>query len=54
MGGGAGGTLAFFAQVIEIDLSSMVPHVSGPKRPRDRVAVCGMKEGFQSCLDEKV
>lgn len=43
-----------FEQVIEINLSSMVPQVSGPKRPQDRVAVSGMKEDFQSCLDEKV
>uniref|UniRef100_A0A665URR4 aconitate hydratase n=1 Tax=Echeneis naucrates TaxID=173247 RepID=A0A665URR4_ECHNA len=40
--------------VIEINLSSIVPYVSGPKRPQDRVAVCSMKEDFQSCLDEKV
>lgn len=43
-----------FLQVIEINLSSMVPHVSGPKRPQDRVAVSNMKADFQSCLDEKV
>lgn len=43
-----------FEQVIEINLSSMVPQVSGPKRPQDRVAVGSMKEDFQSCLDEKV
>uniref|UniRef100_A0A4W5Q2N3 Iron responsive element binding protein 2 n=1 Tax=Hucho hucho TaxID=62062 RepID=A0A4W5Q2N3_9TELE len=41
-------------KVIEINLSSMVPHVSGPKRPQDRVAVSSMKEDFQSCLNEKV
>lgn len=41
-------------QVIEINLSSMAPYVSGPKRPQDRVAVSSMKEDFQSCLDEKV
>uniref|UniRef100_A0A665URJ6 Iron-responsive element-binding protein 2 n=1 Tax=Echeneis naucrates TaxID=173247 RepID=A0A665URJ6_ECHNA len=46
--------LLFFMQVIEINLSSIVPYVSGPKRPQDRVAVCSMKEDFQSCLDEKV
>uniref|UniRef100_A0A3Q1KA99 Iron-responsive element-binding protein 2 n=1 Tax=Anabas testudineus TaxID=64144 RepID=A0A3Q1KA99_ANATE len=40
--------------VIEINLSSMVPYVSGPKRAQDRVAVSNMKEDFQSCLDEKV
>uniref|UniRef100_A0A8D3BNY0 aconitate hydratase n=1 Tax=Scophthalmus maximus TaxID=52904 RepID=A0A8D3BNY0_SCOMX len=44
----------FFAQVIEINLSSMVPYVSGPKRPQDRVTVSSMKQDFQSCLDEKV
>uniref|UniRef100_A0A8C7Z5I3 Iron-responsive element-binding protein 2 n=1 Tax=Oryzias sinensis TaxID=183150 RepID=A0A8C7Z5I3_9TELE len=43
-----------FLQVIEINLSSMVPHVSGPKRPQDRVAVSNMKADFQSCLEEKV
>lgn len=43
-----------FVQVIEINLSSIVPYVSGPKRPQDRVAVSCMKEDFQSCLDEKV
>uniref|UniRef100_A0A8C7RFL2 Iron-responsive element-binding protein 2 n=1 Tax=Oncorhynchus mykiss TaxID=8022 RepID=A0A8C7RFL2_ONCMY len=41
-------------QYSEINLSSMVPHVSGPKRPQDRVAVSSMKEDFQSCLNEKV
>lgn len=40
--------------MIEINLSSMVPYVSGPKRPQDRVAVSSMKEDFQSCLNEKV
>lgn len=43
-----------FLQVIEINLSSVVPHVSGPKRPQDRVAISHMKEDFQSCLNEKV
>lgn len=47
-------TLLMFVQVIEINLSSMVPCVSGPKRPQDRVSVSSMKEDFQSCLDEKV
>lgn len=46
--------LFIFVQVIEINLSSMLPHVSGPKRPQDRVAVSSMKKDFQSCLDEKV
>uniref|UniRef100_A0A8C9ZTI3 aconitate hydratase n=1 Tax=Sander lucioperca TaxID=283035 RepID=A0A8C9ZTI3_SANLU len=41
-------------QYSEINLSSIMPYVSGPKRPQDRVAVSSMKEDFQSCLDEKV
>lgn len=41
-------------QVMEINLSSVVPYVSGPKRPQDRVAVSSMKEDFQCCLDQKV
>uniref|UniRef100_A0A8C2XK78 aconitate hydratase n=1 Tax=Cyclopterus lumpus TaxID=8103 RepID=A0A8C2XK78_CYCLU len=43
-----------YSEVIEINLSSIVPCVSGPKRPQDRVAVSSMKEDFQSCLNEKV
>ncbi|XP_042352715.1 iron-responsive element-binding protein 2 [Plectropomus leopardus] len=43
-----------FSEVIEINLSSIVPYVSGPKRPQDRVAISSMKEDFQRCLDEKV
>ncbi|XP_043933759.1 iron-responsive element-binding protein 2 [Protopterus annectens] len=43
-----------YSQVIEINLSSIVPHVSGPKRPSDRVAITDMKRDFQKCLNEKV
>ncbi|ROL52812.1 Iron-responsive element-binding protein 2 [Anabarilius grahami] len=43
-----------YSQVIEMNLSSIVPHVSGPKRPQDRVAVTCMKEDFINCLNEKV
>ncbi|CAL1594687.1 unnamed protein product [Knipowitschia caucasica] len=43
-----------YSEVIEINLSSMVPYVSGPKRPQDRVTVSNMKADFQSCLNEKV
>lgn len=41
-------------QIMEINLSSVVPYVSGPKRPQDRVAVSSIKEDFQRCLDQKV
>uniref|UniRef100_A0A8C2CAW4 Iron-responsive element binding protein 2 n=1 Tax=Cyprinus carpio TaxID=7962 RepID=A0A8C2CAW4_CYPCA len=43
-----------YSEVIEMNLSSIVPHVSGPKRPQDRVAVTCMKEDFINCLNEKV
>lgn len=44
----------FDPQVIEVKLSTIVPHVSGPKRPQDRVEVSNMKKDFASCLNEKV
>uniref|UniRef100_H0VPU0 Iron regulatory protein 2 n=1 Tax=Cavia porcellus TaxID=10141 RepID=H0VPU0_CAVPO len=43
-----------YSQVIQINLSSIIPSVSGPKRPQDRVAVTDMKNDFQACLSEKV
>lgn len=43
-----------YSQVIRIHLNSIVPSVSGPKRPQDRVAVMDMKRDFQACLNEKV
>ena len=42
------------AQVVELDLSTVVPSLSGPKRPHDRVPVADMKTDFQSCLTSKV
>lgn len=43
-----------FSQVLELDLSTVVPSLSGPKRPHDRVAVTDMKNDFQQCLQNKV
>ncbi|XP_041082089.1 iron-responsive element-binding protein 2-like isoform X2 [Polyodon spathula] len=43
-----------YSQVVEINLSSIIPHVSGPKRPQDRVAVTDTKKDFQKCLKEKI
>lgn len=42
-----------FTKVFELDLSSVVPCCSGPKRPQDRVAVTDMKTDFESCLGAK-
>ena len=43
-----------FSESVELDLSTVVPSLSGPKRPHDRVAVSDMKADFQMCLDNKV
>ncbi|KAL5020392.1 hypothetical protein ScPMuIL_003284 [Solemya velum] len=43
-----------FTQVFELDLGSVVPCCSGPKRPHDRISVTDMKSDFQQCLDNKV
>ncbi|KAG8595286.1 hypothetical protein GDO81_001480 [Engystomops pustulosus] len=42
-----------FSQVVELDLSTVVPCCSGPKRPQDKVAVSDMKTDFESCLGAK-
>jgi len=43
-----------FSEVHELDLSSVVPSLSGPKRPHDRVASANMKTDFQACLTNPV
>lgn len=43
-----------FSEVVELDLSTVVTSVSGPKRPQDRVSVSVMKKDFQECLTNKV
>uniref|UniRef100_A0A8C3RVZ1 Cytoplasmic aconitate hydratase n=1 Tax=Chelydra serpentina TaxID=8475 RepID=A0A8C3RVZ1_CHESE len=42
-----------FTQVVELDLHTVVPCCSGPKRPQDKVAVSEMKKDFESCLGAK-
>ncbi|XP_059149741.1 cytoplasmic aconitate hydratase-like isoform X2 [Physella acuta] len=43
-----------FSQVVELDLSTVVPCCSGPKRPHDKVPVTDMKSDFNTCLTNKV
>ncbi|XP_025080902.1 cytoplasmic aconitate hydratase-like isoform X2 [Pomacea canaliculata] len=43
-----------FSQVVELDLSTVVPCCSGPKLPHDKVPVTEMKPDFQSCLSNKI
>lgn len=43
-----------FSEVTNLDLGDVVPSISGPKRPHDRVSVTEAKIDFQSCLTNKV
>ncbi len=40
-----------FTDVLELDLSSVVPSIAGPKRPQDRIALTDSKVGFRKALD---
>ncbi|XP_015253525.1 PREDICTED: cytoplasmic aconitate hydratase [Cyprinodon variegatus] len=42
-----------FTQVVELDLGTVVPCCSGPKRPQDRIPVSEMKTDFDTCLGAK-
>ncbi|CAB4562765.1 MAG: aconitate hydratase AcnA [Actinobacteria bacterium] len=39
-----------FSQVVELDLSTVVPSISGPKRPQDRIALSDSKMAFEKIL----
>ncbi len=39
-----------FSEYLELDLSTVVPSIAGPKRPQDRVALSEAKEGFRGVL----
>jgi aconitate hydratase len=39
-----------YSETIELDLSSVVPSIAGPKRPQDRVALSDAKAGFRNAL----
>lgn len=39
-----------YSQVVELDLSSVVPSISGPKRPQDRISLRDSKEAFVKIL----
>jgi aconitate hydratase len=43
-----------FTETLELDLSSVVPSLAGPKRPQDRVALSDMKSVFQNALTAPV
>ena len=43
-----------YTDVLELDLSTIVPSVAGPKRPHDRVAVSALGEDFSGGLTKPV
>jgi len=43
-----------YSSYLELDLTSVEPCVSGPKRPHDRVPVKEMKADWHACLDNKI
>ncbi|XP_061488023.1 cytoplasmic aconitate hydratase isoform X1 [Rhineura floridana] len=42
-----------FTQIVELDLQTVAPCCSGPKRPQDKVVVSEMKKDFENCLGAK-
>jgi aconitate hydratase len=43
-----------FTDILELDLSSVEPCISGPKRPHDRVPLSEVKKDFTACVPNKV
>ncbi|XP_047336352.1 aconitate hydratase, cytoplasmic-like [Impatiens glandulifera] len=43
-----------YSSYLELDLADVVPCISGPKRPHDRVPLKDMKVDWHSCLENKV
>ncbi len=41
-----------FTDTLELDISTVVPSISGPKRPQDRIALAGAAEAFETALDD--
>ncbi|HSU65530.1 MAG TPA: aconitate hydratase AcnA, partial [Tepidisphaeraceae bacterium] len=41
-----------FTEKLELDLSTVVPSIAGPRRPQDRVELPGVKQSFRSSLTE--
>ncbi|HEY2334873.1 MAG TPA: aconitate hydratase [Solirubrobacterales bacterium] len=41
-----------FSDLLELDLSEVVPSIAGPKRPQDRVPLADAKEAFLEAMEE--
>jgi aconitate hydratase len=48
------GTAARYSEDLELDLSTVVPSLAGPKRPQDRVALTDAKNAFRAALGSYV
>jgi len=48
------GTAARYSEDLELDLSTVVPSLAGPKRPQDRVALADAKASFRRALGSYV
>ena len=44
----------YSGDILEMNLADVVPCVSGPKRPHDRVAVSDMQKDFRDALSAPV
>ena len=43
-----------YSEDLELDLSTVVPSIAGPKRPQDRISLADAKEAFRSVLGDYV
>ncbi len=43
-----------YSEKLELDLSTVVPSIAGPKRPQDRVSLSDAREAFRSALGDYV
>ncbi len=43
-----------YSEYLELDLSSVVPSIAGPKRPQDRVSLTDSKQAFRAALADYV
>src|SRR5690606_32095536 len=43
-----------YSEHLELDLSTVVPSIAGPKRPQDRVALADAKAAFRAALRDYV
>ncbi len=43
-----------YSEYLELDLSSIVPSIAGPKRPQDRISLTDAKSSFRAVLGEYV